>query len=362
MMSRRLGLSPDLRLGGGASAPAPVPVMEVRNAGDTVTIAHNDATPDLADGTQFVTKNAADNSDRTFLIKNTGDADLTGVNVLVPSGYTLVTPPDATIAALGSDTFVVRCNSATPGSAAGNITIESTELADHVFAVACTVRTYLEKLQTLNWNQLLALSETSGTNADDSSSNNLDGTYDGVSLNTGAVFTDGTPAPLLDGVNDFVVGGSAGLISAFSLSAATIAAWVKMDAAKWEDANFYVIVDAILNSGHRFTLAKNGAKRLQATLGSAAGGTVLYTIPSATPTDYVHVALSYASNTLTLYYQGAAVGTPAAGLTNPTGTLTTYSIGRYSGSAFYWPGNLKYIGYKNTAMIAGDIALQAVVH
>lgn len=139
MMSRRLGLSPDLRLGG-ASAPAAAPVMAV--SGNAVEIANGDATPDAADHTQFAATEEGTTVSRTFTI-NVADAELTGINVLVPAGYTLVTPPDATIAAGGSDTFVVRCDAATPGTLSGNITIESTELTDYVFAVACVVANIL---------------------------------------------------------------------------------------------------------------------------------------------------------------------------------------------------------------------------
>lgn len=117
------------------SAIVPAPVMSV--TGNGVEIANGDATPDAADHTDYGDTPYSITVSRTFTINNTGDADLTGVNVLIPSGYTLVTPPDATIAASGSDTFVVRCDAGSVAALAGNITVESTELADYVFAVTC---------------------------------------------------------------------------------------------------------------------------------------------------------------------------------------------------------------------------------
>lgn len=336
------------------------PIMEVY--GNGVLITNGDGSPASGDHTDFGATDAGTTVSYTYTIQNTGDTALTGVSVSVPTGFTLTSAPAGTIAASGSSTFTVRLDASATGTKSGNITIDSAELADYVFAISGIVRTYVQKLVAQVPIQLLALSETSGTNADDSGAGNLDGVYNGgIALNA-TTFTDGTPAPLFDGVDDYVAASSAGLASVFSLSAGTLSVWWKMDADKWEDLLFHFFAGMTVDINNRFQILKDtGSKTLRCDW--VYGGlikTVTYVIP-VTPTGWVHIAATYTGGTLRLYLNGVEVGTAATGGGSMTGTLTAANIGRHFSSTFYAPGNAKYRGYWNTGLSAAEILRQVAV-
>jgi hypothetical protein len=339
------------------------PVLSV--TGNGVSIANGDATPDAADHTQFTTKDAAANSDRTFTINNTGNADLTGVNVLVPSGYTLVTPPDATIAAAGSDTFLVRCNSSTPGSASGNITIESNELADHVFAVACTVRTYLEKSLNLGTpKQILVGNETSGTTAEDATAENNDGAYSGVTINSAASPVSGDNAPLWDGVNDNLNAFSAGLASDFNGQEFTIGCWVKVSGAGiWTDATVRRILHFYVDANNELWIERTGTNN-QIRFIYRAGGTLETVTHTISTTNWfrAEMVVSLAGDSMKCFVDGVQVGTTQTGLGTWSGSLVNayYGANRL-GNGAYWSGYLYHGRYGVSPLSDADVAKLTVV-
>lgn len=77
--------------------------------------------------------------DKSGNIANTGNAALTGVNITVPTGFTVTVQPSATIAAGANSDFTVRATAAAWGVFSGNITIESNELPDYLIPISVTV-------------------------------------------------------------------------------------------------------------------------------------------------------------------------------------------------------------------------------
>lgn len=340
-------------------------VLQVVGNGNTIS--NGDVTPDAADYTQFVTKNAADNSDRTFTINNTGDASVTGINVLVPSGYTLTSAPSATIAASGTTTFTVRCNSSTPGSAAGNVTVESTELPDYVFAVACTVRAYHEK-EVANLIQYLRLNETSGTNADDTSAENNDGTYSGATLNATASPVSGDNAPSFDGVNDFVNVYSAAMASDFNPALGSLVIWAKVSGAGvWTDG-LNRTVARLSTSGadsNAVVITKLSTSNMLRLRYGAGGVAKLKDVTTGAPTDWFFAAITWnkASDRVRPYYGGTQQGADLTGLGEFSGSLSSSNcalgaIG--TGATTCWSGYLSHYRLYNVELTAAQIAALAV--
>jgi uncharacterized repeat protein (TIGR03803 family) len=92
--------------------------------------------PQLSDGQVSVVSfgSTAPNvaSVRSFLVRNTGDADLTISNITTPSGY--ITNGGATVLAPGTTYgFQVALSSATPASYSGSVVINSDDLNEAVF-------------------------------------------------------------------------------------------------------------------------------------------------------------------------------------------------------------------------------------
>jgi len=77
--------------------------------------------------------------DETFTISNTGYAPLTGVNISVPAGFSLLSAPPAIIGAGVSATFTIRSTAAAAGTFSGDVIIETNELDDYNFGITSTV-------------------------------------------------------------------------------------------------------------------------------------------------------------------------------------------------------------------------------
>jgi len=116
-----------------------VTAPEVAVEGNSVDITDGDATPASADHTDFGT--ATENGTaitRTFTINNTGDANLTVGTVTIPTGYTLVNSPSATVAPAGSTTFDVRLDTSVVGVKSGEISIVTNDNNENPFNFAIT--------------------------------------------------------------------------------------------------------------------------------------------------------------------------------------------------------------------------------
>jgi hypothetical protein len=108
------------------------PNMVVECVGQTIV--DGAAAASLADGTDFgATIIGHSPLTRTFTVRNTGGATLTTVTPVLPAGFTLVEPLDATILAGQSDTFTVQLNSANRGTFAGDLAIASNDEARPLF-------------------------------------------------------------------------------------------------------------------------------------------------------------------------------------------------------------------------------------
>ncbi len=119
------------------SVESGTPTISVSGNGNA--IADNDTTPSASDFTDFGTQvlNGAA-VQRTFVVMNTGTADLTLNAPTLPAGYTLVEPLDATLAAGTSDSFTVQLSTGTIGIFSGNISIASNDLNTPTFNFAVT--------------------------------------------------------------------------------------------------------------------------------------------------------------------------------------------------------------------------------
>lgn len=75
---------------------------------------------------------------RSFVVNNTGDGALTISSVSVPTGYTVTTALDSTIAAGASDTLIVRLDASIAGTKTGNVTINSDDPEEPAFSFVIT--------------------------------------------------------------------------------------------------------------------------------------------------------------------------------------------------------------------------------
>jgi hypothetical protein len=81
----------------------------------------------------FVTTTVGTPQTRTFTINNTGTAPLTLGAVTVPAGFTIVTPPAASVAAGGSTTVVVRLDASVAGNYSGTLTFTTNDSDENPF-------------------------------------------------------------------------------------------------------------------------------------------------------------------------------------------------------------------------------------
>lgn len=77
---------------------------------------------------------------KTFTVANTGTADLTTSNLVLPTGYSLASGSDlaATIAASSSDDFIIELDTTTPGIKDGEITFDTNDSDENPFNIGVT--------------------------------------------------------------------------------------------------------------------------------------------------------------------------------------------------------------------------------
>jgi hypothetical protein len=118
------------------------PEMDVR--GNGVSIADGDATPGLADHTDFGSADVSGGTvNRTFTIANTGTAalDLTGTPLVAVSGthaadFTVTAQPAASVAASGSTTFTVRFDPSAAGQRSATVSIANDDANENPYNFA----------------------------------------------------------------------------------------------------------------------------------------------------------------------------------------------------------------------------------
>ncbi|MFC7774652.1 choice-of-anchor D domain-containing protein [Flavobacterium sp. GCM10027622] len=111
---------------GSVSATGP----EINIQGNSVTITNGDASPSLADHTDFGTVNTTSGTMvRTFTVQNIGTSDLNISNVSISGAdaadYSITASPSATVAAGGSTTFDLTFNPSADGLKSATITVSN---------------------------------------------------------------------------------------------------------------------------------------------------------------------------------------------------------------------------------------------
>jgi len=207
---------------------------------------------------------------------------------------------------------------------------------------------------------LWKLNEIGGTTAADSSGNGYSGTYNAPTLNA-TTFTDGSPAPSFDGINDYVDVYSSGLASAFSASEGTFFAWVKVaSSGTWSDASTRYVLRFQASSSNFVYLAKTTtANRLQAAYG--AGGTTKSVNTAYSGTGWFSYAITWSKSAdqVKVYLNGSQDGSTQTGLGTFSGSLGSANavIGAQStGAGSPWSGNLSYVMLFSTALSSGNIS------
>jgi uncharacterized repeat protein (TIGR01451 family)/CSLREA domain-containing protein len=134
--------APNCDIGAYESAePAPAPEIDVQ--GNSVSIPGDGSNiPNVSNHTEYVTTTVGMAVSRTFTIQNTGNANLSiTLPLTVPAGFTITTPPSASIAGSANSTFTVECTAASSGLFAGTISITNNDSDEnpYVFNISCFV-------------------------------------------------------------------------------------------------------------------------------------------------------------------------------------------------------------------------------
>jgi hypothetical protein len=93
---------------------------------------HLDVTPGSAFGSTAVGTPVS----RTFIVNNAGNAALTTSGLVVPAGFTVTDPLNASILAGGSDAFTIRFDAASAGTFGGNVSFSSNDPDAATFTIA----------------------------------------------------------------------------------------------------------------------------------------------------------------------------------------------------------------------------------
>lgn len=225
---------------------------------------------------------------------------------------------------------------------------------------ATTQPSYLSAVQGVDPTHLVAiwqLSETAGTTAADSSGNAHDGTYSGPTLNA-VTFSDGSPAPSFDGINDYVNIYSSGLASAFNKDEGTVFVWAKTSA--WTDATIRYLTHFSADTSNRVRIFKTATNN-QLNFSYLAGGTtkqVLDASLSGTSAWFSAAETwSKAADQFKAYLNGTQAGTTQTGLGTWTGSLSSTAtlIGANNTGAAFFSGKLAYVVLFNSAQSSGNI-------
>jgi hypothetical protein len=112
---------------------------EISVTGNAVNIADGDATPSLADHTDFgtITQGGATVS-RTYTANNLGATALGISGVTAPTGFTITTSLPASILPGASAPLIVRLDATLAGVKSGDIVISSNDLDEGTFNFAVT--------------------------------------------------------------------------------------------------------------------------------------------------------------------------------------------------------------------------------
>ena len=131
-------LEPRMLLSGdGLALAGTAPEISVSSSGG-VMILDNDATPDIADGTDFGATTWGAAAIRTFTVRNTGNGFLVVWGLTLPNGFTLVAAPDSFIAPGATTMFSVRLDAASVGTWSGEVSFVTNDGDENPFNFAIT--------------------------------------------------------------------------------------------------------------------------------------------------------------------------------------------------------------------------------
>jgi hypothetical protein len=201
-------------------------------------------------------------------------------------------------------------------------------------------QTVSEIIQTFdNLEYHLPLDESSGTTANDLSSNGADATYTGVTLADDDL-GDGSVAPTFDGVNDYIAMSSAtGLETAIQGSDFTIGFYLKLTEAVWEDgASHYICNITATGNQSQLIVRKKSIDTFTVNFYIEGNAHELNMYPSPTPTDFTPVVIVYdaTAESYDVYFDDmtTALGSIGSGVENwPVVTINTSSS--FIGSAYF---------------------------
>lgn len=120
------------------------PAPEIQITGNSNNITDGDTSPSAIDNTDFGTTGISTPVTKTFIIENTGTADLIlagttpFVTISDAVNYTVTTPPNSTITPGGSTSFVITYNPTTQGVKNATVTIRSNDSDEDPFTFAIT--------------------------------------------------------------------------------------------------------------------------------------------------------------------------------------------------------------------------------
>jgi hypothetical protein len=190
----------------------------------------------------------------------------------------------------------------------------------------------------------------------DSTSHANNGTNSGTAVTAGTGKIDGAGVFGGSSYIDVPAASNAPIDNLFSGNNWTLECWAKPTSTSTLDQNFMA-----------YGTGSSAATDVIFIYGLASANTVSvymngwYTFShSMSAADWQHVAVTYSSGTLTAYYNGAAVGSPATGLSNATATTAQdFWIG-VQGSGLYnnWTGSLDEVRISNSTRSADWLATE----
>ena len=230
--------------------------------------------------------------------------------------------------------------------------------------------TYAQRISALFGSSMIGYwrqAEPSGTVAIDSSGNNRNGTYTGVTLGAAGI-GDGSTAASFDGTTSFNNVYSAPLAGAFNGAAGTVAGWCKASGAGiWTDGLVHRVAHFRVDANNNASIYKTTTNNTL-TYDYIAGGTTKTVSSTAgggnTSWFFLALTWSVAANAMMAYYNGAQVGTTQTGLGTWAGSLlsTATVLGsQNTGPAQVWSGSLAHAILLNRAATAAEVAQAYIV-
>jgi len=196
------------------------------------------------------------------------------------------------------------------------------------------------------------LNEASGTTAADSSGNGYDGTATSVTWGQTGM-GDGAGAAGFTNSSVRIVSTGTDLVSDFNEAAGTLSVWFRASGVGvWSDSTYRALVDLYVTGGNSITLAKSSTDNTL-TASYVAGGTTVTVSGTVSPDDDWHclvAAWDVVSDTFTVLFDGAPLGTPGTGLGTWVADEFYFAAGTNAGLTYDWSGDLAHVTLWNDVL------------